>query len=390
MNLSEFIKFLYGRFFFLLFKVLPLQNKVVFSSYWGKNCADNPKYISDELLKNNNKIKQVWIARETEKEQLDKNIKVVKWGSLQMIYELATAKVWVDNHTKPEWVMKRKKQLYIETWHGGLGMKKIESDLGEKLPRKSKKQIMHNSKMADLFISNSTFLTNIYKRAFWYNGPILECGFPKNDIFFRTKENLNEIKEKIYNKLDIPKDKKVVLYAPTFRNDNNLDCYDIDYKRLLKTLKEKFSSDFVCIVRLHPRMTDESEKLDIFNHEIINGSKYDNMQDLIVASDVFITDYSSGVFDFALKYEPAFLYAKDIEGYEKERGLYFDLNILPFPLAKSNDELESNIKEFDYSLYKQRLHEYFNLEDVGLKENGQASKKVSQIIEKFIYKGYLE
>lgn len=192
--MKELIKNIYGKIFFSLFKILPLQDKVVFSSYWGKNYNDNPKYISDELLKRNKNIKQVWLNNSEKKFKVDSNIKVVKWGSIGMIYELATAKVWVDNHTKPVWVSKRKSQLYIETWHGGLGMKKIEADMGENLTPEAKKQIMHNSEMADLFISNSDFLTKIYKRAFWYKGPILECGFPRNDIFFYPKNELQDIK----------------------------------------------------------------------------------------------------------------------------------------------------------------------------------------------------
>lgn len=137
--MKEIIKNIYGEFFFFLFKILPLQNKVVFSSYWGKNFNDNPKYISDELLRNDKSIKQVWLNNTDKQFSVSPNIKVIKWGSIRMIYEMATAKVWVDNHTKPCWIKKRKKQFYIETWHGGLGMKKIEADMGKQLTRKCKK-----------------------------------------------------------------------------------------------------------------------------------------------------------------------------------------------------------------------------------------------------------
>ena len=387
--MKEIIKEIYAILLFSLFRILPLQNKVVFSSYWGKNCADNPKYISDKLLETNSKIKQVWIVR-NKNNMLNPKIKTVKWGSIKMIYELSTAKVWVDNHTKPQWIKKRRNQLYIQTWHGGLGMKKIEADLGAKLEKKSQKQIMYNSKIADLFISNSTFLTNIYKRAFWYKGPILECGFPKNDIFFESDKNLQNIKDKVYKELKIPNNKKIVLYAPTYRKDEQINCYNIDYKKLIHTLKEKFKEEFICIVRLHPRMSEISNQLDIFCNDIIDGSKYNDMQELIIASNVFITDYSSGIFDFALMYKPAFIYASDIEQYENERGLYFDLNVLPFSVSKNNEELERNIKNFEYSEYKKKLINYFKLEDVGLKEKGQASEKIVKIIEKFMILGKKE
>ena len=382
--MKELIKNIYGKIFFSLFKILPLQDKVVFSSYWGKNYNDNPKYISDELLKRNKNIKQVWLNNSEKKFKVDSNIKVVKWGSIGMIYELATAKVWVDNHTKPVWVSKRKSQLYIETWHGGLGMKKIEADMGENLTPEAKKQIMHNSEMADLFISNSDFLTKIYKRAFWYKGPILECGFPRNDIFFYPKNELQDIKENVYREVNIQENNKVVLYAPTFRKDENLDVYDIDFKRLMRVLNKKFSENFTVLIRLHPRVRHLSKKMTSFNGNIIDVSYYDDMQKLIIASDIFITDYSSGIFDFALMKRPGFLYAKDIEEYEQERGLYFDLNTLPFPLATCNEQLEKNILEFNENEYKENLTDYFN--SVGLKEKGIAKEKITEIIMDYINK----
>lgn len=383
--MKALIKKIYGKILFTLFKIFPLQDKVVFSSYWGKNYDDNPKYISDELLKNNKNIKQVWLNNSEKKLNTNTNIKVVKWGSISMIYELATAKVWVDNHTKPVWVSKRKNQLYIETWHGGLGMKKIEADMGKNLTSEARKQIMHNSEMADLFISNSDFLTKIYKRAFWYKGPILECGFPRNDIFFYPKNELQDIKEKVYRELNINKNNNVVLYAPTFRKYENLNVYDIDFERLMNALNKKFSENFTVLIRLHPRIRHLSKNITSFNDNIIDASYYDDMQELIIASDVFITDYSSGIFDFALMERPGFLYAKDIQEYEKERGLYFDLNTLPFPLAKNNEQLEKNILDFDENIYKENLMDYFD--SVGLKEKGTAKGKITKIILDYINKG---
>lgn len=382
--MKELIKELYGKFFFIIFKLFPLKNKVVFCSFWGENCSDNPKYISEELLKEKSNIKQVWIIRKNTKIEKNSNIKYVNWGSLSMIYELATAKVWVDNHTKPVWISKRKNQFYIETWHGGLGMKKIEADLGKNLKPKSKKQIMHNSYMADLFISNSNFLTQIYKRAFWYKGEILECGFPKNDIFFAEKEKLDNVKNKVYKFFNIPDNNSIVLYAPTYRKDFSLDYYDIQFNKLIKTLNEKFHKDFICMVRLHPRMKNMFENMHINNEQVIDGSKYNDIQELIIASEVFITDYSSGIFDFALQFKPGFIYAKDIKKYKNERGLYFELETLPFPLSTTNKELEENIEKFDYEKYKQKLYKYFNLKEVGLKEKGNASKKVVEIILQYI------
>ena len=377
--MKELIKKIYGRIFFTIFRIFPLQNKVVFVSYWGLDYGDNPKYISDGLLKKDNKIKQVWLNNSNrEFSNVPKEIEVVKWGGLKMIYHLATAKVWVDSHTKPVWVKKRKKQFYIETWHGGLGMKKIESDMGENLPKSTERQIKHNSKLTDVLISNCTFLTNIYKRAFWYNGEILECGYPKNDILFSSKEKLKEIKNKVQKALNIDKDSKIILYAPTFRDNQSVDVYDIDFERLIRAAEKRYNNNFVVLVRLHPRMRDLSENLK-YTDKIINATYYESMQELIIASDIFITDYSSGIFDFEIMRKPGFLYCKDLDAYEKQRGLYYDIRTLPFPFAANNDELEKNIINFDEKAYKEAVE--INLKDFfGVKEKGTATETIVDLI----------
>lgn len=378
------IKRIYGMILFNLFRVFPLQKKIVFCSFYGENYEGNPKYISNYLLMKRKDIKQIWINHTNKKFDLDSSIKIVKWGSIEMIYEMATAKIWVDSHHKPSWVIKRKRQFYIETWHGGLGMKKIEGDIEEKLPQKTIEDIKHNSKIANLFISNSTFLTNIYRRAFEYSGPILEVGFPKNDIFYLPKENLEEIRRKVLNKLSIPLNKKVVLYAPTFRVDERTDCYDIDFKNLKEILKNKFNDEFIILFRLHPKIRYLASKIAKDNKDIINVSYYDDMQELIIATDIFITDYSSGIFDFALLKRPGFIYARDIEEYEKERGLYFNLKDMPFPVAQNNEELKNNILNFDLDKYIRKLEDFFH--KMGLKDNATSTQQISNIIENYIDK----
>jgi CDP-glycerol:poly(glycerophosphate) glycerophosphotransferase len=383
--MKEKIKNLYATILFYLFRIFPLQNKIVFSCFYGENYEGNPKYISDYLLKKRKDIKQVWVNHTKNKFELDKSIEVVKWGSIKMIYELATAKVWIDTHNKPLWIKKRKKQFYLETWHGGLGMKKIEGDAEDKYTPTIVKSIKHNSKMADLFISNSRHLTNIYKRAFWYDGPILEVGFPKNDIFYAPKEKLENIRNKVLNQLNIPLNKKVVLYAPTFRNTQRLDVYDVDFKKLKENLEKKFQKEFVVLFRLHPRIRHLSKEFSKLYNGIIDASYYDNMQELIIATDVFITDYSSGIFDFASLRRPGFLYAKDIKEYEGERGLYFDLHNMPFPLAQNNDELEENILNFDNDKYIKNLEEFFI--KMGLKDNANSVEKIAKVLEEYIDTG---
>ena len=293
-----------------------------------------------------------------------------------MIYEMATAKIWIDSHTKPYWIRKRKDQFYIETWHGGLGMKKIEADMGDNLKISTKKQIKNNSKIADLFISNSSWLTNIYKRAFWYNGEILECGYPKNDIIFQNEKH-KQIEKKIKEYYGIAENKKILLYAPTFRDNEEFE-YNIDLNKLYKELNRN-EEKWVIVYKLHPLLINSTKKVINQQDKIINATQYNDMQELIIASDMLITDYSSCIFDIAMLYKPAFIFAQDVEKYSKERGLYFDIKKLPFPFSETNEELIKNIKNFNKEKYKKDLDNYFK--EVGLKETGNATKQIVDIIE---------
>ncbi len=378
----QLVKNFYGRILFYIFRIFPIDNKkIFFSSFSGRNCEGNPRYISEYLLKNRKDIKQVWASRKNSTFELDNKIKRVNWASPKMIYEMATAKVWIDSHNIPTWIQKRRNQIYIQVWHGGLGMKKIVNDFASKT-KKYEKMIEHNSKNANVFISNSKHITDIYRNAFNYSGKIYEVGFPKNDIFYKSQETLEKIRNKVLNELNIPLEKRVVLYAPTFRENKDISVYNVDFNKLKKSLENKFNKDFAVVFRLHPDIRNLSEEFKKKSDSIIDASYYDNMQDLIIATDVFITDYSSGIFDFASLKRPGFLYTPDLEEYKKERGLYYELEDMPFPFAKTNEELQKVILNFNYEEYKIKLQNFFD--KMGLKDNENSTKIVSEIIEKYI------
>ena len=372
--MKEFIKKIYGIIFFTIFKIIPLQNKVVFSSFSGKRYGDNPKIISDRLLQTNPEIKQVWLYTNKEFETMPKQIIQKKWSSIGMIYELATAKVWVDSHTKPTWVSKRKNQFFIETWHGGLGMKKIEADAEDKLTPLIIKRIKHNSSMVDVLISNSDWLTKIYKRAFWYDGKIEKTGYPKTDFLLNLPEG---IKEKVYKYYNFEKDVKIFLYAPTMRDHPKKETFYLDTKNILKALEKKYGENWKILIRLHPINESFITQMDL-SKDVIDATKYPDMLELISASEMFITDYSSGIFDAAVIKKKSMIFALDEEEYNKERGLYMKLDTLPFLVSRSNDELCENIEAFDESIYEQKLKQYF--EEVGLYDDGHATEKIVKMI----------
>lgn len=376
-NIANFLLYIVSG----IMSILPLhQNKIVCCNMKGKRYGDNPRYISDKLLESGKNLDIVWLVRDIEKEEPIDGIRFVKYGSFQMLYELVTAKVWVDSNSKMPGLHKRKSQYYIQTWHGSYGLKKMYGDIEDKVSLIDKKFIKVNSKKEDLMVSNSRQCSEIFQRAFWYKGDIIEQGSPRNDIFFEEREPyLN----KILNHFGL-KNKKIVLYAPTYRNDMQLNCYDMDYENVIKSAEQKFGGEWVMLIRLHPHNLQDAKKFIKYNDKIINASEYDVMQELLVAADILITDYSSCMFDFVTKPKPCFLYSTDKDRYKKERDYYFELEELPFPLAESSKELEDNIIHFDEVSYQKNVKQLF--ERVKLNETGHASESVAELIIKKVEK----
>lgn len=365
-----------------LFNIIPIKNnKIIFSNFSGKGYGDNPKYILEEINKRQLKCDLVWVLKDRkDKVSLPQNVRYVKYNSIRYFYDMCTAKVWVDNHRKIIDLNKRKEQYYVQTWHGGIAFKKIEKDAEDSLDPNYIKQAKHDSQMISLMVSNSTFCTNMFKTAFWYNGEILECGSPRNDIIIN-----NEIDRSKYikDKLKIRTDKKIVLYAPTFRKDEGIKYYNIDFERLVKELNEKYNKKWIVLLRLHPNIAHKSKELcKNASNNILDVSNYEDMYELMLISDILITDYSSVMFEFSLASKPVFLYANDIDEYIKDRGFYFDYTDLPYTIAENNEDLINHINNFDNDGYQIQLKEFFNR--IGLKETGEASQEVVNIIEKEI------
>ena len=347
----------------------------MFINFEGKGYGDSCKYIAEELLKKEN-IDLVWSVK-TKYDDMPKNIRQVKYFSFKWIYEMVTAKCWVNNSRFPCFVRKRQNQYYIQVWHGGLALKKIEFDANY-LPKKYVINMLNDNKMIDLMISNSGFCTNMYRKSFKYNGQILEIGTPRNDSLINDEKNL---KSKALLNLNYNEKDKYLLYAPTFRENYDNNPYDINFLKLKNLLEEKYKCSWKILIKLHPNVKSSEIKFN-YDEGIIDVSDYSDIQELICLSDLLITDYSSTMFEAMIINKPVVLYANDIENYNRERGTYFTFDELPFFLTKNNDELlkiinKLDLLEFtkDYSKFKERLK---------LKEMGLASKKVSEKIIKYL------
>lgn len=372
------MKELINKIIYFVFRSLPIiRNKILFIGYYGSQYGCNPKYLSQFFSENDKDLKIVWTFNQPQKYNL-KNIISIRYYSLRYFYELATSKVVISNYRLPEYFKKRDTQYYIQTWHSSLRLKMIEDDAVNTLPESYVQMAKYDSSQIDLLLSGCKFSSDIFKRAFWYNGEIFECGTPRCDILFKQNDS---IIKSVKDRLGLNTTDKILLYAPTFRKGNDLSAYDIDFKQLLRVLNQQ--GVWKILIRLHPHLQDYSTELVKNNDFIIDVTKYDDIQELLLISDFLISDYSSLVFDYAITKKPCILYTSDLEEYlKKDRNLYFNIKELPFPICFNNNELIETIKSFDFEEYINALNQ-FDLK-IGSFEDGYACQRVYEKIISYI------
>lgn len=372
-----------------------VTNKIVFVNGDGYGFGGNPKYIALELLSRCADLEQglelAWITNDCNT-KLPEGVRAVKYGSYEHYYELGTAQVWVDNQHKNFFSRKRNGQIYIQTWHGGGPLKKIEFD-AEGLSKSYLDLCELNSRMEDIMVSPTRFNSQLYRRAFHYQGKIMECGYPRNDIFWTA----NECRKRIEILYQIKPAEGIVLFAPTYREpdaeDSLTSCngsstesygdYDsnrkniLDLKRIQQALEFKTGKKFRVLVRFHP-YDRNPERRYVWCEEWENVTDYDDVQELLAASDILITDYSSIMWDFSIQRKPVFLFHPDLARYEKERGYYLAFDQMPYIEAFSNEELYRKIIQFDEECYKKELAGF--LAEYGTFDRGTASKMIADTV----------
>lgn len=363
---------------YYIFRIFPIKNNKIFiSNYYGKSFGDISKYIVMELIKDDY-YDIVWVLKDlSEADALPKQVRTIKRNTIRYVYEQVTSKIWIDNCRKQFYEKKRKNQFYIQTWHGCIGYKKVEHAAEQALTKPYILGAKNDSKMADLLVSNSDFCTKNYRDNFWYDGDILECGCPRNDIIVNSD---NSVVKRVKDSFKIDNKDKICLYAPTFRVDSSLNHYNIDYEKLIKSLESRFKGKWKVLIRLHPNISKLSNDLIKKNSNIINATDYPDMQELLVAADFMITDYSSCIFDYAISKKNAVIYASDIEEYTKDRDFLFDIKDTPFSIATNNVELENIINNYDEDAYRNKVDDFYK--KIGLKESGKSCKKIVEIINK--------
>ena len=362
-----------------LFRVLPLQNRVNFIAFSGRQYSDSPRRISELLLKEHPEIQQVWAFNEPEKFRFleEKGIKVVKYKSLEYLYYVMTSKVYVDNAEFWSILKFRPGQMVLETWHGGGAYKRVGGHRIDVNQREQRHAVEKMNKIT-LFLSSSKAFTNfVIRDAYRYRGEVLECGLPRNDDLLSPDPAASQ---RVRKALDIPEHAKVLVYAPTFRNSHSLDLYDVDFAALKAALERKFGGEWVIALRMHYYLADKAMASQA--PYLRNATDYPDMQDLLQCADVLLTDYSSCMWDFSLMHKPCFLYARDISEYRGERDFYTPIESWPFPLASHNDELAQVIADFDKDAYRAAVDRHHK--ELGSTESGTAARQCVQRIVEFL------
>lgn len=361
-----------------MLRCLPVRNnKIVFVSYGGGGYGDNPKYIARELLRQHLPVELVWLVTDLGT-PMPSGIRKVRWGSIRAKMELATARVWIKNSKIDTGKKRNGVQFYIQTWHGTMPLKHIEQDAEKTLAPYYVNQARQESRMIDLMLASCRGQEKLMAEKFWYDGPILTAGAPRNDLFFH---DLKKVSQKVRACFHIAPDQRIVLFAPTFRSQDMKEVYELESGTILSALKQRFHQNYVMLKRLHPNIARE-ETLHL-SPEDKDATMYPDMQELLAAADVLITDYSGCMYDFSLMKKPVFLIGKDYDRYRKtERGMYRDITDMPFPFARNEEQLRQNILTFDQDLYQEKLRQLW--EELGSYDNGNAAAQVVEIIRNVI------
>lgn len=340
--------------FGLLGKLLPKDRKlVIFESFLGKQYSDNPRAIYEYMLKHTRGYNMYWsVDKRYAQVFRDKDVRIANRFSIKWLFLMTRAGYWVSNSRLPLWIPKPRRTTYLQTWHG-TPLKRLAADMDEvHMPGtdtvKYKQNFLKATSKWDYLVSPNAYSTEIFRRAFAFDKTMIESGYPRND-FLVNCNNEGTIAE-IKARCKLPADKKVILYAPTWR-DNQFYAkgkYKFDLQLDLDMLREKFSDDYVIILRLH-YLVAENLDLTSYGEFVYDLSKHEDIRELYLIADLLITDYSSVFFDYANLRRPMLFYVYDIDDYRDHlRGFYFDFEAkAPGPLVKTTDEIVDEIQEIE-------------------------------------------
>jgi CDP-glycerol glycerophosphotransferase len=369
---------------------IPIQkNKIVFKTFQG-NYVCNPKYICEKLLERDNPYDIVWLCKaDSQENSFPQQVRTVLANSPEASTEIASAKLLIDNgtHMFRNCQLKKKGQVSLCTWHGSLGFKRLDTVVNNARDGKS---LELYQEVHDILISDSAFEEQVYKTSYWPNSKTVRLGHARNDILFFDKANagiVSRIQKKVRSHYHIASDKKIALYAPTFRwslqQKNDMTCrYDFPFRDALEALSMKYGGDWLFLVRQH--FVDAGKPL-LQGHEasiMVDATDYPDIQELMVAADAGFTDYSSWILDYMFTRRPGFLFAPDLESYDLTRGFYYPLDEAPFPIAKTPETLIKNILSFSRDNYEDKIDDFTRRMEC--MEDGRACERIVEAIQEWM------
>ena len=382
--LGKTIKCLYR----MTYRFIPTNKKtVLFIAFHGRGYTDNPRSLYEYMIKQDRfkDYRFIWAIKNHKQKKIDiAGAKVIEYFSIPYLYYLARSHYWVVNCKLPMYVLKKKNQVYLQTWHG-TPLKKLAYDIevpeGTTFYRSGMTEdMMHETYRQDVekynyMISPSAFTTEVFQSAFRINKErLIETGYPRNDLLSNySLEDVLQIKKQ----LGIPLDKKVLLYAPTWRDNSYVTKgytfkLEVHFDKWQKALQD----DYVVIFKPHYLIVNDFD-IDQFKGFVYFVPPEEDIRNLYIISDALITDYSSVFFDYAILNRPIYFYMYDLASYRDElRGFYLDIyQDLPGKIIEDeNLLLEEMKKPFDYqkmSLFNQKFNNH---------EDGLASQRVVNIV----------
>lgn len=376
----------------MVYRHIPVDDKImIFISFHGRGYSDNPRAIYEKILQDPRfeGYRFIWFIKNHKKKQLQiPKAEIKEYFSIPYFYYMSKAKYWIINCKMPLYIFKKTSQIYLQTWHG-TPLKRLAHDIDVSEDTTFYRSGISYDAMCQSYdvdvkrynymISPNAFCTRVFPSAFGIDTKrLIETGYPRNDkIANATQEDMNAIKKR----LGIPLDKKVILYAPTWRDNSYVAAgYTFELKADFHLWKELLPEDTVVLFKPHYLIINRFE-----NDESLNGFLYsipadEDINDLYIISDILITDYSSVFFDYAILKRPMYFYMYDIEEYANDlRGFYLDIyKDLPGKIYTTEEELLKAVKQGDYDYEKldQFRKTFNNLDD------GKASQRVVDILYK--------
>ena len=338
------------RGFYPAMRRTPVRDQIMFISWKGKQCGDNPLGIAEELRRRGDDREQLWAVTDWSVPVPEGGTGVLR-GTQEYYEALARSAYLIANDDMQLPFRKRDGQVYLQTWHGTM-LKRIGFDIANPQFISGTAYFDHLARDVaqwDLLLSPNPFSTSIMRRAFRYEGEICEYGYPRNDQMCRP--DTPELAARVRERLGLDPAKRVVLYAPTWRDNQvyaNGRRYRFDMRLDLERAWQALGSDHVVLVRGHHHMADDVPA-GMRPGFALNVTAYPDITELYTVADVLVTDYSSAMFDYAVTGKPMLFFTYDLAEYRDNlRGFYFDFEAeAPGPLLATSDEVIEAIRDID-------------------------------------------